>query len=152
MKKWGNHVTQAPFLERSLRSGENSLYKNCGEAATAALGPAGPVKPKNPWALGPFILRIFLHNPFTQPAAPAAPLCAQRTLNPFESLVPLCYDGCILFKGDESVNIKLVLLGLLALFSLYRLYEHNDFMTLCATVIVVAAFVLSAFHLWRRRQ
>ncbi|EHO64063.1 hypothetical protein HMPREF9453_00120 [Dialister succinatiphilus YIT 11850] len=71
---------------------------------------------------------------------------------PFESLVPLCYDGCILFKGDESVNIKLVLLGLLALFSLYRLYEHNDFMTLCATVIVVAAFVLSAFHLWRRRQ
>ena len=56
MKKWGNHVTQAPFLERSLRSGENSLYKNCGEAATAALGPAGPVKPKNPWALGPFIL------------------------------------------------------------------------------------------------
>ena len=76
---------------------------------------------------------------------------AQRALNPFESLVPLCYDGCILFKGDESVNIKLVLLGLLALFSLYRLYEHNDFMTLCATVIVVAAFVLSALHLWRRR-
>lgn len=55
-------------------------------------------------------------------------------------------------EGDESVNIKLVLLGLLALFSLYRLYEHNDFMTLCATVIVVAAFVLSALHLWRRRE
>ena len=67
MKKWGKHVTQAPFLERSLRSGENSLYKNCGEAATAALGPAGPVKPKNPWALGTFILRIFFHNPFPQP-------------------------------------------------------------------------------------
>lgn len=50
------------------------------------------------------------------------------------------------------MNIKLVLLGLLALFSLYRLYEYNDFMTLCATVIVVAAFVLSALHLWRRRQ
>lgn len=71
---------------------------------------------------------------------------------PFEPLVPLCYDGGILFKGDENVNIKLVLLGLLALFSLYRLYEHNDFMTLCATVIVVAAFVLSALHLWRRRE
>ena len=40
---------------------------NCGKAATAALGPAGPVKPKNPWALGPFILRIFFHNPFPQP-------------------------------------------------------------------------------------
>lgn len=101
---------------------------------------------------GRFILRIFFHNPFTQPAAPAAPLRAQRALNPFEPLVPLCYDGCILFKGDENVNIKLVLLGLLALFSLYRLYEHNDFMTLCATVIVVAAFVLSALHLWRRRE
>lgn len=50
------------------------------------------------------------------------------------------------------MNIKLVLLGLLALFSLYRLYEHNDFMTLCATVIVVAACVLSALHLWRRRE
>lgn len=37
MKKWGNHVTQAPFLERSLRSGENSLNKNCGEAASTTL-------------------------------------------------------------------------------------------------------------------
>ena len=107
-----------------------------------------------PWAHSSYesFSTTLFHNPFTQPAAPAAPLRAQRALNPFESLVPLCYDGCILFKGDESVNIKLVLLGLLALFSLYRLYEHNDFMTLCATVIVVAAFVLSAFHLWRRRQ
>ena len=145
------------------------------ERQSATLGAKGPVKLKNPWAEGPSILRTLtpqvcprpvhlknlfpqpfsttlFHNPFTQPAAPAAPLCAQRALNPFESLVPLCYDGCILFKGDESVNIKLVLLGLLALFSLYRLYEHNDFMTLCATVIVVAAFVLSALHLWRRRQ
>lgn len=38
MKKWGEkHVTQAPFLERSLGSGENSLYKNCGEAASTTL-------------------------------------------------------------------------------------------------------------------
>lgn len=50
------------------------------------------------------------------------------------------------------MNWKLVLLGLLALFSLYRLYEHRDFMTLCASAIVVAAFVLSALHLWRRRD
>ena len=67
VKFYTKHVTQAPFLERSLRSGENSFYKNCGEAATAALGPAGPVKPKDPWTLGPFILRIFFHNPFPQP-------------------------------------------------------------------------------------
>ena len=50
------------------------------------------------------------------------------------------------------MNIKLVLLGLLALFSLYRLYEHNDFLTLCATVIVVAAFVLSSLYVWRNRD
>ena len=38
MKKMGGkHVTQAPFQERSLRSGENSLYKNCGEAASTTL-------------------------------------------------------------------------------------------------------------------
>lgn len=37
MKKWGKHVTQALFLERSLRSGENSLYKNCGGAASTTL-------------------------------------------------------------------------------------------------------------------
>ncbi len=83
------------------------------------------------------------------PPPPSEPF---EPFEPFEPLVPLCYDGGILFKGDENVNIKLVLLGLLALFSLYRLYEHNDFMTLCATVIVVAAFVLSALHLWRRRE
>lgn len=35
---------------------------------------------------------------------------------------------------------KLLLLGLLALFSLYRLHENYDFLTLCATAIVVAAF------------
>ena len=35
-----------------------------------------PVKLKNPPANGRSILRTFLHNPSTQPAAPAAPLCA----------------------------------------------------------------------------
>lgn len=125
---------------------------------TAAKPPPPPSEPfessepSEPSESGPVHLKNLFHNPFPQPAAPAAPLRAQRALNPFEPLVPLCYDGCILFKGDENVNIKLVLLGLLALFSLYRLYEHNDFMTLCATVIVVAAFVLSALHLWRRRE
>ncbi len=46
---------------------------------------------------------------------------------------------------------KLLLLGLLALFSLYRLHENYDFLTLYATAIVVAAFSLSCLHLWRRR-
>lgn len=50
------------------------------------------------------------------------------------------------------MNIKLVLLGILALFSLSRLYEHRDFLSLCAAAIVVAAFVLSAFYLWRNRD
>ena len=40
----------------------------------ATLGAKGPVKLKNPWAEGPSILRTFLHNPSTQPAAKAAPL------------------------------------------------------------------------------
>lgn len=48
--------------------------------------------------------------------------------------------------------VKLGLLGVMALFSLYRLHEHNDFMTLCAAIIVVAAFVLSAFYVWRHRR
>lgn len=69
----------------------------------------------------------------------------------------LSMNGCdmiyiFLFTGDDTVNIKLVLLGILALFSLYRLYEHNDFLTLCATVIVVAAFVLSSLYVWRNRD
>ena len=38
---------------------------------TATLGAKGPVKPKNPWAEGPSILRTFsttlLHNPRRQP-------------------------------------------------------------------------------------
>ena len=50
------------------------------------------------------------------------------------------------------MNIKLVLLGILALFSLSRLYEHRDFLSLCAAAIVVAAFVLSALYVWRNRK
>lgn len=48
--------------------------------------------------------------------------------------------------------VKLGLLFIMMLFSLYRLHEHNDFMTICTTVIVAAAFILSAFHVWRHRR
>ncbi len=55
-------------------------------------------------------------------------------------------------KWGIGMYVKLGLLGVMALFSLYRLHEHNDFMTLCAAIIVVAAFVLSAFYVWRHRR
>ena len=46
---------------------------------TATLGAKGPVKPKNPWAEGPSILRTFsttlLHNPRRQPRPPFYKTC-----------------------------------------------------------------------------
>jgi Ca2+/H+ antiporter len=54
--------------------------------------------------------------------------------------------------GDDGMYVKLCLLGIMTVFSFYRLHEHHDFMTLCATVIVAAAFILSAFYVWRHRR
>ena len=65
------------------------------EGDTTTLGAKGPVKLKNPWAEGPFILRTFsfttlLHNPRRQPrpffiklaAEPPPQPSAQRAVKP----------------------------------------------------------------------
>ena len=58
------------------------IYSSPRSGDTTTLGPKGPVKPENPPAKGRPILRTFLYNPSTQPAAVRRPQpSARRAVN-----------------------------------------------------------------------
>ena len=56
------------------------------------------------------------------------------------------------FLQGEIMYIKLMILGILAAFSLYRAHGSENLMTLFTAGIVTVIFVLSLFHVWRKKD
>ena len=61
------------------------------ERQSATLGAKGPVKPKNPWAEGPSILRTFPSEPF-EPSEPYEPSRRRRVQLPLENFPIFLYN------------------------------------------------------------